>query len=338
MEALRTLRLAGTALRTTPIGFGCARLFRLACPGDRRAVLESAYEYGIRHFDLAPMYGLGEAEPLFGAVMHHHRETITIATKFGIAVRVVGRAIAKGQRPLRSLLVRHPRLSRHMEVAGGGPGAGLAGRVLYASSGFGAEEAKRSLERSLRALRTDYIDIFLLHDPPEGLVAGADALVDFLEAQRDAGRIRSWGIAGTPGETSRGIADIGAAVVQVRSDIFDAPSSLPSGVARITYGALGRAIPLLQQYFASFPAERDRWSDRLAADLDDPRSLPTLLLADALRRNQTGPVLFSSTRTDRVRLAAGVVSDGAMSPERHQALRELALAVKEALPVPGVAS
>ena len=70
-------------------------------------------------------------------------------------------------------------------------------RVAFSTSygGFHAAGARRSLERSLRALRTDYIDLFLLHDPVPGSVR-SDEVSACLEEARAAGLIRSWGIAG----------------------------------------------------------------------------------------------------------------------------------------------
>ena len=58
-ELRRTLGASGVS--TTPLGLGCATLFHLPRPEDRRAVLRTAYESGIRHFDVAPMYGFGRA-------------------------------------------------------------------------------------------------------------------------------------------------------------------------------------------------------------------------------------------------------------------------------------
>ena len=50
---------------------------------------------------------------------------------------------------------------------------------------------------ALRALKTDYVDLLLLHDPLPGSVR-SDEVSSFLEDARAAGLIRSWGIAGAP--------------------------------------------------------------------------------------------------------------------------------------------
>ena len=51
-----------TGVVTSAIGFGCAGLFRIPHRKARKAMLDAAYDAGIRHFDTAPMYGLGLAE------------------------------------------------------------------------------------------------------------------------------------------------------------------------------------------------------------------------------------------------------------------------------------
>jgi len=51
----------------------------------------------------------------------------------------------------------------------------------------------KSLEGSLQRLRTDYLDVFLLHNPPGEMYAGADPLWDALEKARVQGKIRHYG-------------------------------------------------------------------------------------------------------------------------------------------------
>ncbi|HET9153536.1 MAG TPA: aldo/keto reductase [Solirubrobacterales bacterium] len=48
------------------LGFGCASLMRLPSRRRRQALLAEAFEQGIRHFDVARMYGLGAAEGELG--------------------------------------------------------------------------------------------------------------------------------------------------------------------------------------------------------------------------------------------------------------------------------
>src|SRR5919199_1407023 len=89
--------LAGTAVLTSRLGFGCAGLFAAPTGRQRRRVLDAALACGIRHFDVAPMYGLGMAERELGRFAVGRRDDVVIATKFGIAPTRTARAIAAVQ-------------------------------------------------------------------------------------------------------------------------------------------------------------------------------------------------------------------------------------------------
>ena len=101
-------------------------------------------------------------------------------------------------------------------------------------------------------------------------------------------------------------------VVQFRDDIFGPPLSTGqlSSEAKITYGALAQALPLTRRFLAQSPDAMRTWSERLGTDLAEESSLPKLLLSVALRRNAAGPVLFSTTRSQRVGLAAEAAAQG----------------------------
>src|ERR1700758_4585424 len=79
------IALGTTGRHTTRLGFGCGNLMGATGRCDSLKLLETAYDAGIRHFDVAPMYGYGEAESCLGEFLERHRGQITVATKFGIA-------------------------------------------------------------------------------------------------------------------------------------------------------------------------------------------------------------------------------------------------------------
>src|SRR5215472_13137984 len=80
---MREIELPGIAIKIPVIGFGCSSLASL---GHRKAlrVLESAFDAGVRHFDVARYYGYGEAEGILGTFIKSRRADVTITTKFGI--------------------------------------------------------------------------------------------------------------------------------------------------------------------------------------------------------------------------------------------------------------
>ncbi len=78
-----------------------------------------------------------------------------------------------------------------------------------------------SAEASLRRLRTDYIDLFQLHNPPpEALREGA--LPAEMSRLQKAGKIRAWGVsAKSPVEALMALTDCEAGVVQANFNMMD---------------------------------------------------------------------------------------------------------------------
>jgi D-threo-aldose 1-dehydrogenase len=333
---LPTRDLPGTGAVTTAVGLGCAGLFHLPQRSARRAVLDAAYDAGIRHFDVAPMYGLGRAEPELGAFLERRRADVTVATKFGIEPTPLARAVGLCQGPVRAFLARRRSVGEGLKAAAEGPRSGSVGRLLYSAPGYHKQSAQAGLERSLRALGTDYIDLFLLHDPAGALTSSAPELVDYLDEQRRRGRIRCWGVTGQPSQVAGVVQSLGgSAVAQFRDDVFEEPPNadqIPAG-AWITFGALAQALPALRRFLTQSPGAVEAWSDRLGVDLAHESGLPSVLLSAALRRNTAGPVLFSTTRPERIRVAVEAAARATQPQDAEaSALTELAAAVRAAYP------
>jgi D-threo-aldose 1-dehydrogenase len=328
--------LLGTGIVTSAVGFGCAGLFRIPQRSARLRVLDAVYDAGIRHFDAAPMYGLGLAETELASFLRRRRSDVTVTTKFGIEPTLFCRGVALFQRPLRAFLAKHSYVAEGIKGAVRSPHSSLFGRLLYSSSGYDRYSAQLSLERSLRRLDTDCIDVFLLHDPIGDLVNGAPELIEYLDEQCRLGRIRCWGVTGQPSHMHEVIERLEQpAVVQFRDDIFD---KLPSAGhitdgARITYGSMARVLPALRQFLTYSPEALEVWSERLGEDLAEESNLPRMLLAAALGRNAAGPVLFSTTRPERALVAAQAAIQAATLPGSKTAtLRDFAYAAWSAFP------
>jgi D-threo-aldose 1-dehydrogenase len=141
MPDSRELRPIGTtSLRVTRLGLGSVALGYLYAPVDdvaAKATVTRAFEIGLRLFDTAPLYGDGVAEARLGTVLSGRpRESFVIATKAGFD-------IADGHRPLDGFEYRF---------------------YLEAPRDFSYDGVLRSLERSLRRLRLDRVDIVHIHD------------------------------------------------------------------------------------------------------------------------------------------------------------------------------
>jgi D-threo-aldose 1-dehydrogenase len=328
-----TRSISGTTLSTSVLGFGCAGIYHVPTRRERQSLLRSALDEGISHFDVAPMYGLGLAEGELAAVIKHRRDEVTLTTKFGIEMTGLGLIAGRTQGPIRSVLRRVPSITKKLEDSGRGPASGRAGEALYRSDGYSARTARRSLEHSLSALGTDYVDIFALHDPVDGLVGDQDELRGFLEDQVQRGTIRTWAVAGELLGSDIGLRELiaSAPVLQHRDDVFASTDVLTEAPGRgaITFGYVGRALPMVRRFFESTAGAAETWSGRMGFDVRDGSKLADALLQAAVRRNLNGPVLVSTSRTERIRSAVSAVA--ASSDEQAEGtIRELAVAVRGA--------
>jgi aryl-alcohol dehydrogenase-like predicted oxidoreductase len=58
---------------------------------------------------------------------------------------------------------------------------------------FSVDWFRESLEASLRRLRTDHLDVLLLHNPPESIYRGTDPIWNALDRAKGEGKIRHYG-------------------------------------------------------------------------------------------------------------------------------------------------
>jgi D-threo-aldose 1-dehydrogenase len=335
---MQARNLGVTGIVTSILGFGCASLFHLPRTSERRRMLEVAFDAGIRHFDVAPIYGLGRAEPELARFFRQRRTEITVASKFGMQPTVLGRAAGFAQAPVRAALRHKPQNQVRLQRSGRGPEAGLAGRLLYRNVGHTRSAAHAGLNRSLRALRTDYLDVFLLHEPAESLV-DTQEMTEYLEGERGRGRIRAWGTAGES-DVQAALLDTlaGSQVIQHRDNILDESNLLTNGdgLGHISFGVLAQVLAPLRELLAARPPGLASWNEMSGCDLTEPGNLVSLLLRQAVSRNTSGPVVFSTTRADRLEVAVRAVQTE-QSESEGLVMRHLADALR-LVPETGVVS
>lgn len=281
---------------------------------ERMAVLAGAVDSGITHFDTARMYGLGMAEAELGAFLRTvDRDSVTIATKFGIDVGGAARRLGRFQAPARALLKKAPALRRIVKRQ---QAPSAAGRV------YDAAVAARSLDESLAALGVDHVDILFVHAPrPQDTVAG-DELREFFERARQQGKIRAWGVSQDEGLEVDFVRAFGPrAVSQLRSDLLD-PSPRPADIA---FGVLERPHRKLSGALLADPGMASRWREALQADPLAPGVLARLILASSITATGWRAILYSTTRPQRVTEAADAVS----SPADAETVARFLALVKE---------
>jgi len=97
-----------------------------------------------------------------------------------------------------------------------------AGRSVYADRpDYSGTAVRRSLEGSLRRLRTDYVDLLQLHDPPLAVLRDGDALAT-LERLRAEGKLRAVGVSvRSPDDGLHAVRDLGLRAAQVNLSLID---------------------------------------------------------------------------------------------------------------------
>lgn len=170
------------------LGFGAAPLgnmFRDIPEAEARATVEAAWNDGIRYYDNAPFYGAGLAEIRMGAALADKpRGDFVISTK-------VGRIILDEIEDVSA---------RDLGEKGDVFKYGRPNRIV---NDYSEEAAYRSIEDSLKRLKTDHIDIAWVHDIAQDFY-GDEWLAMFeqarrgafkaLDRMRDEGVIKAWGL------------------------------------------------------------------------------------------------------------------------------------------------
>ncbi|RQP29398.1 aldo/keto reductase [Burkholderia ubonensis] len=170
------------------LGFGAAPLgnmFRNIPDEEAAATIEAAWQHGIRLFDTAPSYGAGLAELRLGeALAGHSRDDYVISTK-------VGRLVLDE--------LEDAKLRDYGEKSG----IFEHGRPNRLVSDYSADATLRSIEDSLKRLRTDRLDIVWVHDVAQDIY-GDEWIAQFeiarkgafrvLTRLREEGVIKAWGL------------------------------------------------------------------------------------------------------------------------------------------------
>ncbi|GGF99865.1 aldo/keto reductase [Rhizobium wenxiniae] len=170
------------------LGFGAAPLgnmFRDIPEDEARATVEAAWTDGIRYYDNAPFYGAGLAEIRMGdALKDKPRGEYVISTKVGRYILDELEDVSAREQGEKAGVFSH----------------GLPNKVV---NDYSHDGTLRSIEQSLKRLKTDHIEIAFVHDLAQDFW-GDRWLEKFEEARngafkaldrlRDEGVIKAWGL------------------------------------------------------------------------------------------------------------------------------------------------
>lgn len=308
---MEQVRLASSGRETTRLGYGCSSIMGALGRRQSLRLLEAAYDAGIRHFDVAPMYGYGEAESCLGEFRGHHND-ITITTKYGIAPPKRGGMLRAARRVVGPMLQRVPALRRRVARAAGTVAAPAE------KSRFSADEARASLENSLRALRTNFIDVWLLHEA-EATNLADDSLLTFLHQAVARKEIGSFGVGSDSAKLPALLRERSAycQVVQHDWSVLD-PLELQGPVFHIHHRALTDRLHTLHNNLTADRERCRRWSGITGRDLARREELAALMLKAALVLYPNTILLVSSKNPAHIRENVRVADDTSLeAPARR---------------------
>ncbi|HTO29943.1 MAG TPA: aldo/keto reductase [Pararhizobium sp.] len=151
-----TVQLPGTDMTSSVIGFGCASLGSRISKQQGLAALNAAFDKGVTWYDVAPAYGAGEAEPIIGEFLRGRRDKVLICSKVGVvppARNDLLKLVYMLARPALTVASGLRRKFRKMSAT--------RNQTLPLTPDF----IRGSIERSLKRLGTDHLDVFALHKP-----------------------------------------------------------------------------------------------------------------------------------------------------------------------------
>jgi aryl-alcohol dehydrogenase-like predicted oxidoreductase len=242
----------------------------------------------VNWFDVAPSYGDGEAEAIFGSFAVSRRDRVHICTKVGIAPGAVNPVI-RALKPLaRSVATVVPGL-RSMIARGrsGARSVPIDGKLILSS-----------IEDSLRRLRTDHVDVLALHDPGVEVLVRDDVL-RALEATVASGKARAVGIAGAPTavrvavEQCLPLTHVQFAAGPFGVNLSEMGSVIAGGRSVVVHSVLVAVVTMQRRLANSAPAVQPLLV-RHGYDMAIGAALRCAMLDHALASNPEGIVLVSA--------------------------------------------
>jgi aryl-alcohol dehydrogenase-like predicted oxidoreductase len=243
--------IEGSSKTLSAIGLGCSRIGSFGNPlssSDVRLLLAAAFDSGVSVFDTSDVYGQGDSERELGRFLAGKRRTEAfVVTKAG---KLFSRKMQL-LRPFKPLL--KPLLSRR------GRGAITARRSDEISHDFSPAHILAAVEGSLRRLRTDTLDGFLLHSPPASAVS-QHALWETLARLKDSGKIATFGVSCDTKEVLEASLKVpGATLLQLPYDVLTEieNSDIAAEIARMKMVVLAREVIRFQPEIAPEKAIRN---------------------------------------------------------------------------------
>jgi D-threo-aldose 1-dehydrogenase len=280
------------------LGLGAANvgnLYRAMGDEDAWAVLDAAWESGIRHFDTAPHYGLGLSERRLGAFLATKpRGDYVVSTKVG------------------RLLRPSPETADRLDE----PNQFAVPASLKRVWDFSADGIRAGLEESLERLGLQRVDVLYLHDPDEhDLAADLATGIPAVAALRDEGLVEAVGIGSKSTDALVAAVRTGAldlAMVAGRYTLLEQADEVVAACRETDTGIVAAAVfnsgllatprPGGRYEYGTVPAELLARAERIAAVCERHGvTLPEAALQFPLREPAVHSVVVGAATPEQVR-------------------------------------
>jgi len=157
-------KLGATEMEVSEVAFGVWTVstgwWGKTTEAEGASLLQKAFDQGVTFFDTADTYGEGLGETIMARAFPKNRHEIVIGTKFGYDFYTVRLRKGHQERP----------------------------------QNFDPQFVRHACEESLRRLRTDYIDLYQVHNPRLSTIQ-QDDLFGLLDQLVQEGKVRHYGVA-----------------------------------------------------------------------------------------------------------------------------------------------
>lgn len=211
------------------------------------------------------------------------------------------------------------------------------GHLVDQRRSFDVAEFEGSLHGSLQRLRTDHVDVLLLHNPPAPVLAGNDPIWEALERAKEAGKIRHYGASlDTAAEVEACLANTGSEVLELLFNALQqdvrrafplvrergvgviAKVPLDSGWLTGKYGARSEFTGVRARWTREQVAERARLVDGLRWLGEGRTSMAAGALAYALAYDEVGCVIPGLRTREQLEGALDALEHGLAPGDRQR--------------------
>lgn len=297
--SMKYRHFGNTDLKVSEIGLGCNKLgnslFDKSKEKDNIKLVHQAHELGINIFDLSPSYNYGDTEKMIGKAFKGNRQHVIYSTKVGRLPSSLAK-YAKKMMPIAGVL--RPFIS---------PFKKSLKKASKSQFDFSENQINTSLQKSMLQLQTDYIDLFLLHNPCIDILQKGDVF-EVLEKLKKEGHIRYYGVSIDTAEEAKLAMQYPVSALQIPFNIIQQetafnifshinPQKNPGIMVKTPFlrGLLSSKKLIREEYFTDKMVNQIKLKNAEFDFLTNNRNLNHIALQFVLQHSQVSTALCGTT-------------------------------------------